>query len=83
MKTVACNSVGGSSPLPAASYKGDSSKMECSPQNGGCWYCSTDDPPLTFCFEFDTFIHIDCINVQIEKGQYDPELEIIRREFAI
>ena len=58
-----------------------------SPQDGGCWYCKTDDPPLTFCFEFDTFIHIDCIKEKIKERtadhEIDPELEIICREFGL
>jgi hypothetical protein len=61
--------------------------MECSPVAGGCWYCHTDAPPLVFCWEFDTFIHIDCIKNQITKNlenkEYDPELEIIRKEFGL
>ena len=54
------------------------------PQDGGCWYCHTDDPPLTFCFEFDTYIHTQCI---VNRGKqnkveniYDPEWEIIAKE---
>lgn len=30
------------------------------PDEGGCWYCHTDYPPLVFCREFDTYIHKDC-----------------------
>ena len=62
-----------------------------SPVDGGCWYCHTDDAseskPLTFCWEFDTFIHVDCIKQRgqqnEERGEYDPEWEIIAREFGI
>lgn len=32
-----------------------------SPVNGGCWYCRIKDSSLVFCWEFDTFIHIECI----------------------
>ena len=57
-----------------------------SPNAGGCWYCSTDNPPLSFCFEFDTYIHIDCIKQQIDglfPDEIDQELEIIAREFNL
>ena len=57
----------------------------CKPQDGGCWYCHTDDPPLSFCSEFDTYIHIKCIEDELAKpsSQYDPELEIIAIEFGL
>ena len=60
--------------------------MHCTPNNGGCWYCHTDDGLLTFCSEFDTFLHTECIEKRAkeaeERDEYDPELEIIRREFG-
>jgi len=58
--------------------------MKCSPQDGGCWYCHTDNQPLAFCCEFDTFIHIDCIKKEIKlTKEYNPELEFIRKEFGL
>lgn len=57
---------------------------KCKPQDGGCWYCHTDDPPLNFSFEFDTWIHIKCIKfVRDNSSEHDPENEIFLREFAI
>lgn len=56
----------------------------CKPQDGGCWYCHKDDQPLYFCMEFDTYIHIECIKKCIEsQTDYDPELEVIRKEFNL
>jgi hypothetical protein len=54
------------------------------PTDGGCWYCHRKDDRLVFCSEFDTYIHEDCIKARIaQQRNYDPELEIIRREFDI
>lgn len=57
----------------------------CKPQHGGCWYCHTNDPPLDFCFEFDTFVHIQCIERELNRpnSQHNPELEIIAKEFGL
>lgn len=30
------------------------------PDDGGCWYCYTDDGQLAFCWEFDTWVHPEC-----------------------
>lgn len=63
--------------------------MKLSPQDGGCWYCHEDDEKekLFFCWEFDTFIHISCIEKRIKEveksNQLDQELEIIRKEFIL
>lgn len=55
------------------------------PSDGGCWYCHVDDDKLTFCYEFDTFIHVSCIKRQLAcaEGKPDRELEIIAREFGL
>lgn len=55
--------------------------------NGGCWYCGIKDDKLTFCREFDTFIHVKCIKERIrqcyEENIEDEECEIIAAEFGI
>jgi len=61
---------------------------KCSPSKGGCWYCGDDSPPLVFSYEFDTFVHIDCIydwGVYLLNSPdgFDPEWEILAKEFGI
>lgn len=57
-----------------------------SPRDGGCWYCHKDNGDLVFCFEFDTYIHLECIDKRGEEikrnNEYDPEWEIIAQEFG-
>jgi len=52
-----------------------------SPIDGGCWFCYTDDGEMFFSCEFDTWFHMDCLHVSLEKG--NPEAEIIADEFNI
>jgi len=54
--------------------------MTCSPQDGGCWYCNTKDDDLVFCFEFDTFVHMECAKKAIDNDPEDREAQIICRE---
>ena len=39
--------------------------MRKTPNEGGCWFCYDDEPPLSFECEFDTFVHIACV----KKGE--------------
>ena len=41
------------------------------PQDGGCWFCFSDDTEkegLFFDWEFDTYVHLGCIKKALEKG---------------
>lgn len=70
--------------MAGAAQRGD--KDYVSPNDGGCWYCNRKDEGLSFCHEFDTFIHIDCIKdalVQHVPESEDVELECIAREFDL
>jgi hypothetical protein len=53
--------------------------MEVTPNNGGCWFCNTDSGELYFSFEFDTYVHKDCVREKYEKCNI--EAKIIMREF--
>jgi hypothetical protein len=59
-------------------------KGNIAPKDGGCWYCHKNDGILYSCWEFDTYIHLECIlerKKEIEKNnEYDPEWEIIAKE---
>jgi hypothetical protein len=46
-----------------------------SPIDGGCWFCNTVTEEMTFDTEFDTNVHIDCIEDAIREG--NPEAEIM------
>lgn len=63
---------------------------KCSPVNGGCWFCGTDDPVdlgWWFCCEFDTNVHVQCVidaDKRIQQGEileFITEDEIIVNEF--
>lgn len=58
--------------------------MKLSPENGGCWYCQTDDETrdwLASC-EFDCNLHQHCLEDQINEQTGDRnEVEIFAAEF--
>jgi len=58
--------------------------MYKSPCDGGCWYCYDDSGEMVFCCEFDTFLHLSCLEAQIQeaKGNPDRELKFIMDEFG-
>ena len=45
------------------------------PQEGGCWFCNTDDGKLLFDTEFDTYVHAECIRKALKEN--DPEAKIM------
>ena len=49
------------------------------PQFYNCWFCGIDDTD-TFSFEFDTFVHRDCV---LENMDTDDEARIMANEFNI
>ena len=56
--------------------------MHLPANDGGCWFCETDDdPPMVFQTEFDSFVHEQCV---VEK-MYEGNLEafIIANELGI
>lgn len=45
--------------------------MHKSPGQGGCWFCSDDNPKdLVFESEWDTMVHLSCLRRVLE---YNPE----------
>ena len=44
-----------------------------------CWYCKKFDGEMKFCWEFDTFVHVACVQ-QAAKNKEDREAQIIADE---
>lgn len=38
-----------------------------------CWFCQKEDDSLTFDIEFDTPVHVDCINKALQENPDHPE----------
>lgn len=55
-----------------------------SPQNGGCWYCHLQDEfgtnGMVFSYEFDTYLHMECLISSLRRDPSDPEARIIAKE---
>ncbi|ASF41462.1 hypothetical protein CEH05_07580 [Halobacillus halophilus] len=51
-------------------------------QDLGCWYCETFDAHLFASHEFDTNVHLNCIQTALAKDPEDPEAQIFKREFS-
>lgn len=54
-----------------------------SPCDGGCWFCYTDEGQMAFSTEFDTWLHLECLNEALEDDPKHPEALIIKREFGL
>ena len=52
------------------------------PNEGGCWYCFQKDDDLLFSWEFDTFVHLECIRHAAKKNPQDREAQIFLSEFS-
>lgn len=52
------------------------------PNEGGCWFCHTDDGEMLFSWEFDCYLHESCLRKELES-KYNPEAEIMANEFDI
>jgi len=46
---------------------------------GGCWYCGEDQTD-TFSGEFDTNLHLECLEKHLKEYPDDPEAKIMYRE---
>lgn len=50
--------------------------------NGGCWYCGDDQGEMYFSSEFDTYLHLKCLQKEINfHDPDDMETKIMAREF--
>lgn len=49
--------------------------VNISPNNGGCWFCHTQDDDLVFDWEFDTFVHENCIKSALNRLNQDPIIQ--------
>lgn len=51
------------------------------PGQGGCWYCFTKEDGLVFSREFDTYLHLPCLERYLKANPNDEEALIIQSEF--
>lgn len=59
-------------------------RSQTSPSRGGCWYCWTKDPePDRFSFEFDTFLHLECLKRWLVGHPKDDEAHIFAAELGV
>lgn len=56
--------------------------MKKHPNEGGCWFCHDDEGEMIFSWEFDCWLHEECLRKEL-AGPYNPEAEIMAREFSI
>lgn len=59
--------------------------MKLYPNQGGCWFCHTDDDSSKWLFslEFDCNVHKDCLQKEINKEQPSEEAVIMASEFGM
>ena len=53
-------------------------KKRVSPQDGGCWYCETEDDDLVYDCEFDTMVHTKCIEEALQRNPDDAEAKFLK-----
>lgn len=53
------------------------------PTEGGCWYCFTTEDGLVFSREFDTYLHLLCLERYLKANPTDEEALIFQSEFQI
>lgn len=52
--------------------------MKKTPQMGGCWFCFDDEPNgLVMDREFDTMVHLSCINKVLKEDPEHPEAQLM------
>lgn len=51
------------------------------PADGGCWYCWTAEDGLVFSIEFDTYLHLICLERFFKANPTDEEALIFQSEF--
>ncbi len=56
---------------------------DVSPNDGGCWFCHTDDLPMLLTHEWDAYFHLQCLLDALEENPHHPEGEFIAREFGL
>ncbi|WP_172455358.1 hypothetical protein [Paenibacillus sp. BIHB 4019] len=48
-----------------------------SPNQGGCWFCSTKTDDMVFDTEFDTYLHENCRRKELENDPDNIEAQIM------
>jgi hypothetical protein len=62
--------------------KGDPDYL--SPSDGGCWFCHgrPETPGLYFCWEFDTYVHLECLRDELQETPDNQEAQVMADELA-
>lgn len=47
------------------------------PSNGGCWFCWNESDEMVLDYEFDTWLHLDCLRFALEKYPDNEEAQIM------
>ena len=48
------------------------------PEHGGCWFCHDDKgDDLVFDWEFDTYVHLNCLKKVLEENPEDQEAKFM------
>lgn len=55
-------------------------RIVSTPSEGGCWYCYTEDDDLSFSWEFDCYVHKECLRAILREDPNDPEARIMAAE---
>ena len=58
-------------------------QVERSPNEGGCWFCFDDAGEMYFSWEFDCWLHMSCLQKELDAPTYNPEAEIIAKELGV
>jgi hypothetical protein len=46
-----------------------------SPAEGGCWFCHTVSDGMAFDYEFDTYVHLECVRKALEDSNHPSHEE--------
>lgn len=46
-----------------------------SPADGGCWFCYTVSGDMAFDYEFDTYVHLECVRKALEDPNHPSHEE--------
>jgi len=47
-------------------------------EQGGCWFCYRETNNLVFDTEFDTYVHIECIEKALKENLNHPEAKFMK-----
>lgn len=48
------------------------------PNNGGCWFCNHKNDEMVFDMEFDTYLHLGCLESELKNNPDNKEAQIMK-----